>query len=77
LVLPLATASRALRYHRAMTNDPDENGPQFQPPDAGAVYARYLETCRRLGVEPVPPDRAQDLIAEWSATLKDRRPPLH
>jgi hypothetical protein len=22
--------------------------------DADAVYARYLETCQRLGVEPVP-----------------------
>jgi len=41
----------------------------FDPPDADEVYARYLETCRRLGVEPVARERAQDLIREWSDAI--------
>jgi hypothetical protein len=27
-------------------------------PDADVVYANYCETCRRLGVEPVPRERS-------------------
>jgi hypothetical protein len=59
----------ALRYHRAMLDDADNDPPEFDPPDADLVYERYLKTCQRLAVEPVPRDRAQDLMAEWSAAL--------
>ena len=30
----------------------------FDPPDLERMYRNCLETCRRLGVEPVPRDRA-------------------
>ena len=43
--------------------------PNEDPPDADAAYAHYLETCRGLGVEPVPRDRAHDLSAEWSDAI--------
>jgi hypothetical protein len=41
----------------------------FDPPDADRVYANYLETCRRAGVTPVSREHAQDLIADWPATI--------
>lgn len=50
-----------------MLDDADEDAPAFDPPEPDRVYRYYLETCRRAGVEPVPRDRAQDLIAEWTA----------
>ena len=46
-----------------------EDAPDLDPPDAVAVYARYLETCGRLGIEPVPQKLAQNLIAEWSNAI--------
>ena len=62
-----------------MFDDSDKNGPEFDPPNEDVVYARYLETCKRLGVEPMPRDRATALMAEWSAVLATHRhqPPLH
>jgi len=45
------------------------DAPEFDPPDADVVYANYCETCRRLGVEPVPGERANALIEEWSETI--------
>jgi len=36
----------------------------FDPADPKRVYRNYVETCGRLGVEPVPRNRAQDLMAE-------------
>jgi hypothetical protein len=33
------------------------------------VYARYLETCKHLGINPVPRDRAQSLTAKWSDAI--------
>jgi hypothetical protein len=33
------------------------------------VYAPYLETRRRLGVEPVSREHADGLMAEWSEML--------
>ncbi len=33
-------------------------------PDPERVYLNYLETCRRLGVEPVPRERADGLM-QW------------
>jgi hypothetical protein len=41
------------RYHPAML-DADKDALAFDPPDADAVYARYLETCKHLGADPVP-----------------------
>jgi hypothetical protein len=43
-----------------MLDDADHDAREIDPPDAGAVYARYLETCRRLSVEPVPRERAHE-----------------
>ena len=44
------------------------------PPDADTVYRKYLDRCRRLGVEPVARDHAHKLIAEWSDTIAASRP---
>ena len=44
---------------RAMLDDADKDAAAVDPPiSADRVYANYLRTCRRLGVEPVPHDRA-------------------
>ena len=43
-------------------------------PDADAVYARYLETCRRLNVEPVPREHATELLREWGDAIVTGRP---
>ena len=57
-----------------MLNDSDT--PARNPPDPDRVYRNYLETCRLLGIEPVPRDRAHDLIAEWDdATAAGRTVP--
>jgi hypothetical protein len=48
---------------------------EFDPPDADTVYEGYLETCRRLGVEPVSRDRAGALMAEWNEVLSGRGTP--
>ena len=58
-----------------MRDHTDDDAPEFDPPDADAVYARYLETCRRLGVEPVPRERALGLIGEWTEVLTGRPEP--
>ena len=34
-----------------------------------------LETCRRLGVEPVPRERAAGLIQEWTEVLSEPASP--
>jgi hypothetical protein len=47
------------------------------PPDADEVYAHYPETCRRLGVEPVPLEHARKLMREWAATFERGGEPLH
>lgn len=52
-----------------MLDDADNDAAPFDPPAAGAVYAPYLETCRRLGVKPVPRERAQALIREWTDAI--------
>ncbi len=38
-------------------------------PDPDRVYLNYSETCRRLGIEPVPRERAVGLIEEWTEVL--------
>jgi hypothetical protein len=37
-------------------------------PDA-AFYARYLESCRRLGVEPVPREQVRALVNDWNRLI--------
>ena len=56
----------------------DTDASAFDPPDPDEVYGRYLETCRRLAVEPVSRERAHDLIAEWSDAIAAGRsvPPI-
>jgi hypothetical protein len=51
-----------------MLTDANKKSPEFDPPDEDVVYAGYVETCRRLGVEPVPRVRAHEM-AEWGAAL--------
>lgn len=51
--------------------------PGIDAPDAESVYRNHVETCRRLGVEPVPRERARDLIAEWSGAIAGLRPALY
>ena len=58
-----------------MLDDADD-APAFDPPDKDAVYARYLETCKRLGVEPVSRGRALGLIQEWGDVPSGRPEPL-
>jgi hypothetical protein len=45
-----------------MTADdlPDPGDPTF--------LARYVESCRRLGIEPAT-DRMRELVCEWNALL--------
>lgn len=66
------------RYHRAMLDDGGNDAPGLDPPDPQRVYANYLRSCRRLGVKPVPRERARKLIEEWTATLAASRsvPPV-
>jgi hypothetical protein len=54
-----------------MLDDADTEPHGFDPPDADTLHAHYLETCRRLGIVPVPRDRA--LFAEWSDAIATRR----
>ena len=53
----------------------DDDAFKAETPDPDRVYALYLEPCRRLGVNPVPRERAQDLIAEWFAAIAAGRVP--
>ena len=45
------------------------NDPRLNVPDADTVYRNYLESCRRRGVDPVPRQRAHELVAEWTAAI--------
>jgi hypothetical protein len=56
------------RYHCAMFYGID-------PPDPDLVYRNYLETCKLLGIEPVPRDHAQALMVEWTGALAAARTP--
>ena len=40
-----------------------------------SVYFNYLETCRRLGIDPVSRERAIGLIREWGEALTGRPEP--
>jgi hypothetical protein len=39
------------------------------------VYLDYLESCKRLGIEPVERERALVLIKEWGEALSGRPAP--
>ena len=59
-----------LRVRRArIPAVPADDAPVFNPPDAETIYANYCETFRRLGVEPLPRERARDQMQEWSDAL--------
>ena len=45
-------------------------------PEMARAYRNYMLTCRRLGVEPVPRERADDLMAQWFETLCRAMPAL-
>ena len=60
---------------KPMIDDTAGDAPALDPPDADTVYAHYLETCRRLGVEPVPRERALGLMQEWGEVLSGRPEP--
>jgi len=47
----------------------------FDPADPERVYRNCVETYERLGVEPVPRNRAQDLMQEWNEVLSGRLEP--
>ena len=46
----------------------------IDPPNPNRVYRNYLETCRRQGIEPVPRERAGELMQEWAGALKGLLP---
>ena len=48
---------------------------QFPDPDDAELWSHYLETCRRLGVEAVSPERARALIEDWNRTLRGEDEP--
>jgi hypothetical protein len=61
-----------------MLDDPDVL--EFDPPDVDRVCRNFLRTCEILGVEQVPRNRAQDLMAEWADAITAGRsgpPPTH
>jgi len=39
------------------------------PCDAG-FYVRYVELCRRAGVDPSPPERVRELTSRWNAMFR-------
>jgi hypothetical protein len=52
-----------------MLDDANEESPGFDPSDVDVVQARYLQVCSRLGVEPVPRDRAHELVFDAAHLL--------
>ena len=45
------------------------------PPDQARVYRNYLVTCQRVVVEPLPYERARELVAEWTKVIADSAVP--
>jgi len=43
--------------------------------DLDRVYRNYLETYRRLRIEPTPREQALGLIREWTEVLSGRPEP--
>ena len=58
-----------------MRDHTEDDAAELDPPDADRVYRNYLETCRRLGVEPVPREGAFGLMQEWGEVLSGRPEP--
>ena len=52
---------------------PDDPNPSDL--DLDGLYARYLITCAKSGVEPVPRERALGLIGAWTEVLTGRPEP--
>jgi hypothetical protein len=53
----------------AKTRDDPETTPDMAlvlAADDAEFYRRYLESCRRLGVEPVKAERVRALVGEWN-----------
>ena len=47
--------------------------PSFNLADADRAYPNYVENCRRLGADPLPWDRVQALMSEWSDAMAAHR----
>ena len=47
--MPQTRVPPVVRYHRDMHDDADKDALDSDPPDADVLYARYLESCKRLG----------------------------
>ena len=56
-----------------MRNRAENDSAAFQSPDQDQVYLNYLESCKRQGIQPVPRDRARELIKEWAHALAAAR----
>jgi len=41
-------------------------------PDPERVYLEYVESCQRLGIQPMARERALVLIKEWGEALSGR-----
>ena len=60
-----------------MHDDADSDAPSPDPPvSADRVYENYRRTCKKLGVKPVPRERADGLIQEWTEVLSGRPEPV-
>lgn len=59
-----------------MRNRAESDSAAFDSPDPDQIYeiyVNYLESCRRQGIQPVPRDRARELIKEWAHALAAAR----
>ena len=49
----------------------DDRSDNYLPnPLEAGFYVRYVEVCRRAGIEPCPPQRVRELVGKWNATLR-------
>ena len=55
----------------------NDGPPKLDPSEVERVYRNYLAVCARLGVKPMPRERAAELIREWAAALERRDRTLH
>ena len=71
--MPLRRISRLAvapqrRYMRARPSDD-----LLPNPCDADLYVRYVEICRRAGVEPSSPQRVHELVGNWNAVLSGER----
>ena len=64
---PLAPYCQGIPHRTSM----GPTDPTFLADPEDEFWRRYLESCRRLGIEPVSLERGRELAAEW-ATLFER-----